>query len=70
MGCRGNCRERESIGSNAIKVKADVMRRDEVGKMVELAVEEFGSVDVLVNNVDFQVKLGVLGTSPMTTGKV
>lgn len=38
------------MGGNAIKVKADVRRRDEVRKMVELAVEEFGSVDILVNN--------------------
>ncbi|WP_290595933.1 MULTISPECIES: 3-oxoacyl-ACP reductase family protein [unclassified Archaeoglobus] len=43
-------RKIEGMGGNAIKVKADVRRRNEVRKMVELAVEEFGSIDILVNN--------------------
>ena len=40
----------ENLGGEAIAVKADVRNREEVSVMVELAVEEFGSIDVLVNN--------------------
>jgi len=40
----------ERAGGEAIAVKADVGKRDEVREMVELAVEEFGGIDVLVNN--------------------
>jgi len=37
-------------GGNAVTAKADVCDRDEVDAMVELAHDEFGPVDVLVNN--------------------
>ena len=37
-------------GGNAIAVKADVSKTDEVIKMIEIINVEFGGVDVLVNN--------------------
>jgi 3-oxoacyl-[acyl-carrier protein] reductase len=40
----------EKYGGEAIAVRADVRNREEVREMVELTVEEFGGVDVLVNN--------------------
>lgn len=37
-------------GKNALAFKADVRNREEVDEMVQRAVMEFGSVDVLINN--------------------
>jgi 3-oxoacyl-[acyl-carrier protein] reductase len=42
--------EIEAIGSHAIAVGADVSKSSEVKKLVNSAVEEFGTVDILVNN--------------------
>lgn len=38
------------FGRKAIAVKADVSNKEEVDKMVETVIKEFGKVDVLVNN--------------------
>lgn len=40
----------ENEGSTAIAVQADVSDEDEAQKLVETVTEEFGGVDVLVNN--------------------
>lgn len=40
----------EEIGSEAIMVKCDVSKEDEVKKMVKESVDKFGKIDVLVNN--------------------
>ena len=37
--------------SNATAVKTDITNRDDVQKMMEKVVNEFGKIDVLVNNV-------------------
>ncbi len=37
-------------GRKALAIKCDVSNHDEVGKMVELVVSEFGKLDILVNN--------------------
>lgn len=42
--------EIKKLGSRAIAVKADVSKRDEVKKLFEQAVKEFGKIDILVNN--------------------
>ncbi len=39
-----------SEGCNVRKYKADVSNREEVNKMIEFCLSEFGSIDVLVNN--------------------
>lgn len=39
-----------ALGSKAIPVKTDVSRQEEAVKLVDLAVKEFGGIDVLVNN--------------------
>lgn len=41
----------KSSGGQAIAVKTDVTSPDSVGAMVKAAVDKFGTVDVLVNNV-------------------
>ncbi len=42
-------------GGEAIAVKADVSKEDEVKNLFKSAVEEFGTVDVLVNNASYSV---------------
>jgi NAD(P)-dependent dehydrogenase (short-subunit alcohol dehydrogenase family) len=42
--------EIEAAGGQAVPVRADVSATDDVRRMVEVAVERFGGVDVLVNN--------------------
>ncbi len=37
-------------GAEAVEAVADITRPDEVGAMVERAIDAFGSLDVLVNN--------------------
>jgi NADP-dependent 3-hydroxy acid dehydrogenase YdfG len=41
----------ERCGKNALPVVADVTRRDDVRRAVHTAIDHFGHVDVLVNNV-------------------
>ena len=41
----------ERCGQNALPVVADVTRRDDVRRVIRTAIEHFGHIDVLVNNV-------------------
>jgi len=43
--------EIQKMGAKAIAIKADVTKEDEVKKLIELSVKEFGTIDILVNNV-------------------
>jgi len=43
-------KEVQSIGANVLTVQADVTRQDEIARMVQKALSEFGKIDVLVNN--------------------
>ncbi len=45
--------EIQSLGSEAIAVKADVAQKTEVDGLVGAAVETFGKIDILVNNAGF-----------------
>jgi 2-hydroxycyclohexanecarboxyl-CoA dehydrogenase len=45
--------EVRAMGAKALGVKADVSQEDEVNKMVEKAIAEFGKVDILVNNAAY-----------------
>ena len=51
--------ELKAAGAQAIAVKADVARADEVRRMFETSEQQLGKVDVLVNNA------GVLKTVPL-----
>ena len=42
--------EFESKGIKSLIVRADVTNKDEIEILVKKAIEEFGSIDVLVNN--------------------
>lgn len=39
-----------ALGRRALPVKVDVSKEEDVNRMVELALQEFGSVDVMVHN--------------------
>jgi len=41
-------------GGEAVAHKADISAEDQVGKMFERAVSEFGTVDILINNAGLQ----------------
>ena len=43
-------REAEALGVEALTFQADVTKYEDVGRMVDAAVERFGTIDVLVNN--------------------
>jgi 3-oxoacyl-[acyl-carrier protein] reductase len=43
-------KEVETLGRRALAVKADVSKRDEVEEMVAATLEEFGKLDILINN--------------------
>jgi 3-oxoacyl-[acyl-carrier protein] reductase len=42
--------EIKALGRKAIAIKADVSKSEEVEKMVDLTIKEFGKIDILVNN--------------------
>lgn len=44
----------KSFGSNAIAIKADVSKEDQVQSMFKQAIETFGTIDILVNNAGMQ----------------
>ena len=45
--------EIKKAGSEALPVKADVAQKAEAEKLVQAAIDEFGGLDVLVNNAGF-----------------
>jgi NAD(P)-dependent dehydrogenase (short-subunit alcohol dehydrogenase family) len=55
--CQEVVDEIEKNGGEAVAVKCDVTKKEEVDNMISLAVEKWGKVDILVNNagiVDFK----------------
>jgi 3-oxoacyl-[acyl-carrier protein] reductase len=55
--------EINSKGGQAITIRADVSRADEVRKMVNLTMAEFGRIDVLVNNAGIIIDAGFLDST-------
>jgi NAD(P)-dependent dehydrogenase (short-subunit alcohol dehydrogenase family) len=45
----------EEAGKKAVKVPGDIVEEDQCRRIVERAVEEFGKIDVLVNNAAHQM---------------
>src|SRR5207237_7888149 len=45
----------ERAGRQAVMVRGDVGREEQCGQIVQRAVQEFGRLDVLVNNAAFQM---------------
>lgn len=49
------CGQIRSCGVQAILVQADVSKEEDVVRMVNTVVEEFGSLDILINNAGIQI---------------
>jgi len=49
--------EIKKLGRNAIAIQADVTNSEDVKRMVDLALTEFGKIDILVNNVGGSARL-------------
>ena len=47
--------EVESLGQKALAVKCDVGKRDEVESLVQETIDQFGKIDVLVNNAGISI---------------
>ena len=56
--------EIESAGGEAIGVRCDVSREEDVASVVDRALERWGRVDVLVNNAASLWRQGILNTDP------
>lgn len=52
--------EIKSLGTDAIAIQADVSSEDEVRKMMEEAVKNFGAIDILVNNAGIVFDVPIL----------
>lgn len=50
----------EDAGGEALAVRADVSRREQVSAMVEAATEQFGAIDILVNNAGVETLVPLL----------
>lgn len=49
-GLKKVAKETEALGVKAIPVKADISRSQDINRMVQEAIKEFGKIDILVNN--------------------
>ncbi len=43
----------QKLGAEAVAVRADVSKREQVDRMVQAAVDSFGRVDILINNAGY-----------------
>lgn len=57
-------------GSRAVGVDADVSKRDDLQALVDAAVDDFGRLDVWVNNAGLETRTSVLDTTEADYDKV
>lgn len=57
-------------GDNAIFVKCDVSKSEEVENLIKTTIEKFGKLDVLVNNAGISAGAGILETDDASWDKV
>lgn len=69
-GADSTVKEIEDSGGKAIALQADVSKEDDVKNLVGRAVEEFGRLDVMVNNAGVEYKMPFLETPLETWEKV
>ena len=50
---RANAEEIRALGGRALPVKIDISRLSDTEEMVEKAIQEFGQIDILVNNAAY-----------------
>lgn len=59
-----------SLGADAIGVDADVSKVDDLQRLVDTTVKEFGRLDVMVNNAGVETRTSVLDTTEEQYEKV
>ncbi|HCP60011.1 MAG TPA: short-chain dehydrogenase [Dehalococcoidia bacterium] len=52
--------EIQRLGQRALAVKADVTRKADIDNLVQVVMEEFGTIDILVNNVAMNIMAPLL----------
>ena len=58
------------LGGRAIGVEADVSKVDDLQKLVDASVKEFGRLDIMVNNAGIETRTSVLDTTEEQYEKV
>lgn len=58
------------LGSQSIGVEADVSKVDDLQKLVNAAVSQFGRLDIMVNNAGIETRTSVLDTTEAQYDKV
>lgn len=58
LNLKGAQKVAAAIGAKTIAVHADVTRKDEVESMVQAAADQFGRIDIMVNNAGFTYRNG------------
>lgn len=57
---KGVAKEIQSMGHRALAMTVDVSEKKEVEKMVNSAMQQFGKVDIMVNNAAVQLPIGIV----------
>jgi NAD(P)-dependent dehydrogenase (short-subunit alcohol dehydrogenase family) len=57
--------EATSLCANAIFVKCDTSSSTDIQAMIQKAVQEFGRVDIIVNNAGVSMEMGEHGSGPV-----
>ena len=57
-------REIGSYGGSSFGVQADVSKLDDIQRLIDAAVAQYGRVDVMVNNAGVETRTSVLDTTP------
>jgi len=63
-------REIGAYGGCSFGVQADVSKLDEIQRLLDAAVAQFGRIDVMVNNAGVETRTSVLDTTPEQYDKV
>ena len=61
-GCNTQ-RELTKMGAKSLSLKVDVSKENDVKKMVKFTIEEFGNINILVNNAGIIIRTPLLNTT-------
>ena len=63
-------REIGAYGGSSFGVQADVSKLDDIQRLIDAAVAQYGRIDVMVNNAGVETRTSVLDTTPEQYDKV